>query len=149
MAQHLGATAGVELRDAEALDIRLGGEAELGLHRQLHRQPMTVPTPLALDVAAAHGPVAGEDVLEDAREHMVDARRSVCRWRPLIEAPGRRALATAKRLAEDLPRPPALQHKLLELGEGGLRVDRSMGRRHGAPDSRNGGAQAFRPERAA
>ena len=57
----------VELGDAVGLDLRLGGDAELLLDRDLHRQPVRVPAALALDEVAAHGLEAGEDVLEHAR----------------------------------------------------------------------------------
>jgi hypothetical protein len=45
--------------------------AQLLLDGDLHREAVTVPAALALDVVAAHRLVAGVDVLEHAREHVV------------------------------------------------------------------------------
>ncbi len=61
----------VELGDPKALDVALGGEAELCLHGELDGQAVAIPAALALDVVAAHRLVAGEDVLEHAGEHVV------------------------------------------------------------------------------
>ena len=68
-------------------------DAELLLDRDLDRQAVAVPAALALDVVAAHRLVAREDVLEDAREHVVGAR--ACRWRSA--APRRRPTARRPR----------------------------------------------------
>ena len=96
VAEHLLAAAGVELRDAVALDVVLGGHPELGLDGQLDRQAVAVPAALALDVVAAHRPVAGEDVLEDAAQDVVGAGGAVGGRRPLVEAPLRGAARGAR-----------------------------------------------------
>ena len=96
--------------------------------RQLDREPVAVPAALALDVVPAHRLVAREDVLEHARQHVVEAGRPVGGRRSLVEAPLRRALAPADRLGEHVALAPALEHALLELGERGARVDRAVRR---------------------
>ena len=120
----------VELGDAVALDVVLGGEAELLLDRDLDRQAVAVPAALALDVVAAHRLVAGEDVLEHAREHVVGAGAAVGGRRALVEDELLGALAAAHRLAEDVALAPALEHLLLERGEVG-RLGQGAMRRHG------------------
>src|SRR3712207_7520735 len=51
------------------------------------------PAALALDAAPAHRVVPGEDVLEDAREHVVGPGPAVGRRRALVEDVRLRALA--------------------------------------------------------
>src|SRR5581483_3777775 len=75
VAEHLLATTGVELGDPEALDVVLGREAELLLHRQLDRKAVAVPAALALDEEAAHRAVAREDVLEHTRQDVMEGGR--------------------------------------------------------------------------
>src|SRR5207302_655837 len=87
VAQYLLAAARVELGDPEPLDVVLGGETQLLLERELHRQPVAVPASLALDVEPAHGPVAGEDVFEDAGQDVVGGGRPIRGWRALVETP--------------------------------------------------------------
>ena len=125
---------GVELRDAEALDVGLRGEAELLLDRDLHGQAVAVPAALALDVAAAHRLVAREDVLEHTRENVVGARPAVGRRRALVEHVRLGALTAAHRLAEHVALAPALEDLLLELGEVGPGGEWAQ-RRHGTGES--------------
>jgi hypothetical protein len=131
------AALGVELRDAVALDVVLGLEPELLLHGDLDGQPVAVPAALALDVAAAHGLVAREDVLEHAREHVMGAGPAVRRRRALVEDPRLRALAAAQRLAEDVALAPALEHLLLEAGKADVLGDGTV-RRHASRSRRDG-----------
>ena len=128
---HLAAP-GVELGDPEPLDVGLGGEAQLGLERELHRKAVAVPAALALDEVPAHRPVAGEDVLEHAREHVVDSRRPVGSGWPFVKAPAGRVLPASYRFREHLALAPALEHALLELGERDSRIDRTVGLGHRA-----------------
>ena len=117
VAQHGLAAAGVELRDAEALDVVLVREAELLLDLELHRQPVTVPARLARHVVPLHRLVAGEDVLEHAAEDVVRAGSPVGGRRALVEDERLGALAAADRLVENVALAPALEHALLEFGE--------------------------------
>ena len=112
------AAALVELGDPVLLDLPLGGDAELPLHLQLDRQPVAVPARLARHPVAAHRLVARVDVLEDAGEDVVGAGATVGGGRPLVEAPGRGALAVGERAVEDIALAPARQHPLLQRGEG-------------------------------
>ena len=68
--------------DPVALDVGLLLHPELALDRQLDRQAVAVPAALAVDVVPAHRPVAREDVLEHARQHVVRAGRR--RWRSAV-----------------------------------------------------------------
>ena len=127
------AALGVELGDAVALDVGLGLEAQLLLDGDLDRQAVAVPAALALDVAAAHGLVAREDVLERAGDDVVGAGPPVRGRRALVEHVRLAALPAAHRLAEDVALAPALEDLLLELGEvglGGERTERSHGVSH-------------------
>ena len=125
--EHRLAAALVELRHAVGLDVVLRLDAQLALHLELDRQAVGVPARLAVDLVAAHGLVAREDVLEDPREHVVGARPPVCGRRTLVEDELRAALAPADRLVEDVALAPALEHALLERGEGGVLVDGPVG----------------------
>src|SRR5207244_2283850 len=92
-------------------------DAELALDLELDRQPVAVPAGLARDEVAAHRPVAREDVLKDAREHVVGARPPVRgRW-PLVENEPLPAFALAYRLVEDIALTPALEDPLFEVGK--------------------------------
>jgi hypothetical protein len=117
------AAALVELGDPEFLDLLLVLDAELLLDGDLDRQAVRVPAALALDLVAAHRLVARVDVLEDAREDVVDARLAVGRRRALPEDPRLGALPAANRLVEHVAFAPAREDLLLELGEGLLRID--------------------------
>ena len=126
VAQHGLAAAGVELGDAEALDVVLVGEAELLLDLELHRQAVAVPAGLARHVVALHRLVAREDVLEHAAQDVVRPGPPVRGRRALVEDERRGALAAADRLVEDVALAPALEHLLLELGERLGGVDRAV-----------------------
>ena len=131
VAEDLLAAAGVELRDPEPLDVVLGGEPKLGFERQLYRQSVAVPAALALDEVPAHRAVAREDVLEHAREHMVEAGGAVGGRRPLVEAPSRSVAAAPDRLGEHVPLAPALEHALFELGKRDAGIDGAVRHGHG------------------
>jgi hypothetical protein len=115
----------VELRDAVRLDVRLSGEAQLGLHRELHRQAVTVPAGAARDVVALHRLEAREHVLEHARFDVVGSRHAVGGRRTLVESPGRAALGLLEAAREDPVLVPPLDHVVIERDEidvGGQRV---------------------------
>ena len=78
----------------------LAGEAELLLDFELDRQAVGVPAALARDIEPAHGLVAREDVLERARQHVMDAGPAVGRRRPLVEYVARARRGLLLRLAE-------------------------------------------------
>ncbi len=118
----------VELGDPIGLDLGLRGDAQLPLDLQLDGQAVTVPPRLARDVVAGHGPVARIDVLEDTGEDVVRAGPAVGGRRALVEAPERGALAALQGAGKGVALAPALEHSLLELGEGLLRVDGSESR---------------------
>ena len=129
MLEHRLAALAVELGDPVALDVVLGLEAELLLDRDLDGEPMAVPARLALHPVPGHRLVAREDVLEDAREHVVRAGVAVGGRRALVEHERRRPLAVAQRGLEDVALAPAGQHLLLQGREGDAR---RQGLVHGA-----------------
>ncbi len=127
VAQHQLAAAGVEAIDPVVLDVGLLFHPELGLDGELDRQPVAIPAALALDLVPAHRLVAGEDVLEHTREHVVGSGGAVGRRWPLEEPPARAAVAALDRLREDVPLAPAHEHLLLEFGERRSRIDGAVG----------------------
>ena len=127
VAEHRLAAALVELGDPVGLDLGLRGDPQLPLDLQLDRQAVAVPAGLAGHPVAAHGLVAGVDVLEDARQDVVRAGLAVGGRRPLVEAPHRSVLALRQGAVEHVALAPALEDSLLELGEGLLRVHRAVG----------------------
>ncbi len=123
VALHRLAAAGVELGDAEGLDLVLVGEAQLLLDLDLHREPVAVPAALAGDVVAPHGLEAGEEVLEHPGPHVVEAGLAVGGGRALVEDPRRRPLAQRLDLLGQRVLPPPGQHSLLERDQVQLGVD--------------------------
>ena len=133
VAHHALAAVRVEPVDAVRLDLLLAGQAQLLLHLQLHGQAVGVPPALADDAVAAHGLVAGDGVLEDPCEDVVDARRAVGRGRALVEHEQRLLLvhlpaALELRPAKDVALPPEGQHPLLQLREAHLAPHGPKGR---------------------
>ena len=75
-----------EARDTDfLLDALLIEDAELFLDLVLHGQSVGVPAGLTRAVETAHRLVAREQVLEGAREHVMDAGPAVRGGRPLVE----------------------------------------------------------------
>ena len=54
-------------------------------HFQLHRQAMRIPAGLARHLLALHGLVAGQQIFDDAGQHMADVRLAVRRRRAIIK----------------------------------------------------------------
>ena len=94
------AAAAIELLDAELLDLVLGGEAQLLLDLKLDRKAVGVPPAAADRTVAPHRLIAEDDILERARQHMVDAGASVRSGRALVEDEQRRIRANAIHLTE-------------------------------------------------
>ena len=111
-----------EGRDAVLLDCLLAGETELLLNFELDRQTVCVPAALARDVEPAHGLVAREDVLERARQYVVDAGPAIGRRRTLVEHVARARRGLLLRLAEHVGRLPKAQDVLLHRGQVDLGV---------------------------
>ena len=110
----LAAPAG-ELRHPDlALDLGLVEDPELLLDLVLDRQTVGVPSGLARAVVALHVLEAGKDVLERAREDVMDPRPSVRGRRSLVPAVQGPALAAALRLVEYVVLAPQGEHLLLE-----------------------------------
>ncbi len=90
-----------ERLDSVGLDIRLAVDSELFLDLDLDRKPVRIPARLARRVEAAHRPIAGEDVLEDPRQHVAVVRLSVRRRRPVVPDEARSAAAHLDALLEN------------------------------------------------
>ena len=111
----------VEGGDAVLLDLALVAQAQLALDLELNGQAVRVPAALPRRTVAAHRLVAGDQILEDAREDVVDAGRAVRRRRALVEreeAVGRAFLDAA---FEDALLAPELEDLVFEIGEGDAR----------------------------
>ena len=131
--QHRLAAERVELGDAVGLDLRLARDAEALLHLDLHRQAVAVPAAAPVHEAPAHGLEAREDVLEDAREHVV--RRRGARWRwagPRRTRTARRPARCGQAAREDVALAPEGEHALLHLPPGRGRGDRPPAVAHAA-----------------
>ena len=111
------AAAAIELLDAELLDLVLGGEAQLLLDLQLDRKAMGVPSAAADRAVAPHRLVAEDDILERARQHMVDAGASVRSGRALVEDEQRRIRANAIHLTEGSRLFPMFEYGPLQIRE--------------------------------
>src|SRR5680860_338300 len=127
VAQHRLTTLRVELGHAVRLDVALAGEAELLLDGELDRQPVAVPTALAVDLETLHRLEPREDVFEDAGLDVVGSGEAVRRGGPLVERPRRGALVgvlvAAQGTFEGLVLAPKIEHAVLERGEVHLRRD--------------------------
>ena len=121
----------VEGLDAVRLDLLLAREAELALDLQLDGQAVRVPAALPRHAVAAHGAVARDQVLEDPRQHVVDAGVAVRRGRPLVERKQPIGGPLLHAATEDVALPPQREHALLLLHEGdarGHRLERPLRR---------------------
>ena len=117
VAHHGRAALRRELRDADfLLDAPLVEDAELFLDLVLDGQAVRVPAGFARAVEAAHRLVARIEVLERAREHVVDAGPPVRRRRAFVEHELRARRTLGHDAAEDILAAPELEYSLLELG---------------------------------
>src|SRR6185312_1427662 len=131
------AAQGDESCDADFfLDAALVEYPQRLLYFVLDRQAVCVPTRSALTVKAAHRLIAGEQVLEGARQHVVDAGAAVRRGRPFVEYELRSALTLTQRPLKDVLAAPEVEDSRLggrtvvtwrnfsEHGRGGLPRDK-------------------------
>src|SRR6185503_14999278 len=109
--------------DPEGLDLRLGRDAELLLHLELDGQAVAVPAGLSGYPVSPHRLVAGIDVLEHPREHVMGPGLAIGGRRALVEAPHLGVGPLGERAVKDVTLAPALEDVLLELGEGLPRLD--------------------------
>ncbi len=112
---HALAAKAIELLDAEFFDVLLAADAERLLDFDLHRQTVRVPSRLPRDVEPAHRAMPAEEILQRAREHVVDARPSVGRRRALEEHELRRIFAGRERPAKEILARPPREHFLFQL----------------------------------
>ena len=120
-----------ELLHADLLDDRLlARDAELLLDLDLDGESVRVPAGATGDEAALHRLVATEQVLVDARPHVVEPGLAVRRGRALVEDPRLGAFAVLHRTREDVVRPPAGEFGLFESHKIEFGVD---GAKHESP----------------
>ena len=74
-----------ERLQAIGLNLILAVDVQQLFHFQLHGQAMRIPAGLARHLLALHGLVAGQQIFDDAGQHMADVRLAVCRGRAVIE----------------------------------------------------------------
>ncbi|MDQ1122037.1 hypothetical protein QE412_000610 [Microbacterium trichothecenolyticum] len=121
--EHRLAGLGVEGRHAHALDLVLLGDPEL-LHRlELGRQAVRVPPEDAVDLLAAHGLEAREEVLGVPGQQVPVVRQAVGERRAVVEHPLLGALAVRDRGAEGVVLGPEGERLLLDRGETGTGDD--------------------------
>ena len=124
VAQDAFTAANVELIDPELLDLGLIIEAQFLLYLQLDRQAVGIPASLAEGAESLHCLVAGDDVLVDAGEDMMNARVAVDSRRPIVEGKLRAVLMELGALFKDAVLLPEIQDMLLHLGEAHLTANR-------------------------
>ncbi len=117
--QHGGAAGVVERRDAELVDLRLVGDAQLLLGLDLGGQAVGVPAEAALDLVPAHGLVARHEVLDVTGQQVAVVRQAVGEGRAVVEdeLPGRGARAGLDAGAERVVGAPGLQDRALDVGK--------------------------------
>ena len=91
---------------------------------------MGIPTGFADHVIPPHGPVAGEDILIDAGEHVMHAGTRVGRGRPFIKHEPRAVGMAFRLFFGDVMCFPECQDFFFQLGEGDIRRHAF---KHGAP----------------
>ena len=112
-----------ERLDAEGLDLLLRVDAQLLADLDLDGQAVGVPAGLALAAVAAHGLVAGKEVLDGPGEAVARMRQPVGRGRAFIEDERRPAGPGGQRFLVDAPLFPASGDLFFELGEGNGAID--------------------------
>ncbi len=116
--EHALATEPVELRHAQRLDVLLAGESQPLLDFDLDRQPVRIPSRLALDAKSFHRAMTAEQILDGAREHVMDAGSSVRRRRTFEEHERRRTLAFGERARKEILLAPSREQCQLQLCRG-------------------------------
>ena len=110
-------TAPVELGDAELLNVPLGGQAQFLFDLQFHGQAVGVPATLADYPATFHRAVAGNDVLENAGQHVVNAGTAIGGGRPLVHHEERGVGPVVNGPAEDIALLPVVEDLGVEFRE--------------------------------
>ncbi len=111
----------VERGDAVTLDLVLAVEAELVLDFDLDGKAVRVPAGLADDAVPLHRLIAADEILDRAREGVMNAGTSVRGRRPLVEHEGARGRPLLDAALEDAIRFPEgedLRFELRGLAEG-------------------------------
>jgi len=123
VAQDGGSAGFVELRDAVALDVGFGVEAEFLFDEVFHGEAVAVPAEASLDFFALHGVVAGDDVLDGVWHEMPEVGQAGGKGGAVVEDVFRRMLCMRRGfplgngLCEDVVVFPEFEDFLLHLGE--------------------------------
>ncbi len=113
----------VELRHAVLFDLLLAGDPQLLLHLVLDGKAVAVPAEPAVHLAALHGLVAGNDVLDRAGDEMPVVRQAGGERGAVVEDELLRALAAAEMdFSKIVVLLPESEHLLFHLREARLRV---------------------------
>jgi hypothetical protein len=107
-------------------DLALFGDPELFFDLDLDREPVAVPSGLAVNVVTPHRLETAEDVLERSRLDVVDARLAVRRRGALVEDPFGGTLALLQGPGENVFLGPPLEDARLHLGPRDASVDRAV-----------------------
>ena len=132
--QHGGGAVLVELGQAHVLDLALVGDAQLLLRLELGGQAVAVPAEHAVDLLAAHGLVARDDVLDVARQQVAVVRQAVGERRAVVEDVLFVAVALVDRRLEGSVGAPEVEDAVLQGREAGAagHVAELVGARVGA-----------------
>ena len=119
---HILAATAVVVVDTDCLTDILFGDTQFLLHAQLHRQSVGVPTSLAVYLIAFHGLETAERIFNRSREHVMNARVSVGRWRPFIKDKRGTTLTLTDTTMEKVLTVPLLQNLMIHFRQ----VERTM-----------------------
>ena len=92
-------------------------DTECFFHPQLHGQAVGVPARFTEHLEAAHGFVAAHDVLNGARQHVVNARHTVGRRRTFVEHKSGSAFTLFNTFGEHVFLFPKLEHVFVDVGK--------------------------------
>ena len=98
------------------VDVGLGN-AKLLLHSQFHRQSMSIPSSLAVNLIPLHRLVSVECILDGSCKHMVNSWMPVSRGRSLKEYKLRTTFTFIYRLVEYVISVPLLKHIFVHLSQ--------------------------------
>ncbi|MBA7647670.1 hypothetical protein ES703_55447 [subsurface metagenome] len=107
--------ASVKFGNTVFLNLCLTGKAKFPFHLQLYRQAVRIPAGNAWGIIAFHCLIARDNVLEDARQHMMDARTAIRRGRSLVKGKAGTTLAILHAPFKDFILLPPAEYLFLNL----------------------------------
>src|ERR671915_950943 len=106
----------VESLHAKLFDLLLAADAERLLDFDLHRKTVRIPSRFPQHAASLHHLITAEEVLDRARNHVMDSRSAVRRRRAFAENAILATLARRESARQDILLAPARQHLVFEDG---------------------------------